>query len=172
MPEQQIKNTRQLVAFYLANEEYGVEIVQIQEIIRKMEITRIPGMPDFIEGVINLRGKIIPVIDLRKRFDLELTEDTDRTRIIVTQTSDQIIGLIVDGVSEVVHLPSDQIEPIPQTISAIDAEYLSGVGKLENRLVILLNLDKLFSELEKAAIEQIHKKEKIIPETTEPESKA
>jgi purine-binding chemotaxis protein CheW len=165
MPELK-NNYRQLVAFFLANEEYGVTITQIQEVIRKPNITHIPGMPDFIEGVINLRGKVIPIIDLRKRFGLEQMQESDKTRIIVANTSDQTIGLIVDGVSEVIHLPEDQIDPIPPTIASIDAEYLSGVGKMDRRLVILLNVEKLLSELEKVAIEHLGKKEKTIVETT------
>ena len=160
MPEQKNK-TQQLVAFFLANEEYGVPIIQVQEVIRKPDITRIPGMPDFIDGVINLRGKIIPIIDLRKRFGLANKEDTDKTRIIVTKATDQIIGLVVDGVSEVVHLNDEQIEPIPQSIASIDAEYLSGVGKLAKRLIILLNLEKLLSDLERIALEHLGKKDKI-----------
>ncbi|MCB4791173.1 MAG: chemotaxis protein CheW [Elusimicrobia bacterium] len=160
-------NYRKLVAFYLADEEYGVTITQIQEVILKPAITFIPGMPDFIEGVINLRGKIIPAIDLRKRFKLQYKSDTDKTRIIVATTTDQTVGLVVDGVSEVINLPEDKIDPMPPTISSIDAEYLSGVGKMEKRLIILLNVEKLLSEIEKVAIEQLSKKEKVNTEQNE-----
>lgn len=151
-------NNQQLVVFSLANEEYGVPITQVQEIIRKPEITRIPGMPDFIEGVINLRGKIIPVIDLRKRFGLERKEESDKTRTVVADAANQTIGLVVDSVSEVVNLPKDQIDPIPPSIASIDAEYLSGVGKIEKRIVILLDLGKLLGDLEKVAIDELGKK--------------
>jgi len=149
---------QQIVAFFLGNEEYGVPIIQVSEVIRKVGITRIPGMPDFIEGVINLRGKIIPVIDLRKRFGLPVQVDTEKTRIIVVLTSDHSIGLIVDGVSEVINLSNDQIEPIPPTIAAIDAEYLSGVGKRDTQLTILIHLEKLLNDIEKHAIEKLAKK--------------
>jgi purine-binding chemotaxis protein CheW len=161
--------TQQLVAFFLANEEYGVPIIQVQEVIRKPDITRIPGMPDFVDGVINLRGKIIPIIDLRKRFGLAQTDDSDKTRIIVTKATDQILGLVVDGVSEVVHLMKEQVEPIPASIAAIDAEYLSGVGKFDKRIIILLNLEKLLTDLEKASIEQLNKKEKAFDKNTNSE---
>lgn len=153
-------NTQQLVVFSLADEEYGVAITQIQEIIRQPDITRIPGMPDFIEGVINLRGKIIPVIDLRNRFGLEQKVETDKTRVVVADAGGQTIGLVVDSVSEVVNLPKDQVDPIPPTIASIDAEYLSGVGKMDKRIVILLDLNKLLGDLEKVAIDELGKKEK------------
>jgi len=158
-------HVQQLVAFYLSKEEYGVAITQVQEVIRKIPITRIPGMQDFIEGVVNLRGRIIPVIDLRTRFGFARRSDSDKTRIIVTKAVNQIMGLVVDGVSEVVNLHDDQVDPIPPTISSINAEYLSGVGKLENRLVILLNLECLLNDLEKTAIEVLGKKDKAAIET-------
>jgi purine-binding chemotaxis protein CheW len=154
-------NNQQLVVFSLASEEYGVAITQVQEIIRQPDITRIPGMPVFIEGVINLRGRIIPVIDLRKRFGLEQKDASDKTRVVVADANAQTIGLVVDSVSEVVNLPKDQVDPIPPTIASIDAEYLSGVGKLEKRIVVLLDLAKLLGDLEKVAIDELNKKEKI-----------
>ncbi|MHB9154424.1 MAG: chemotaxis protein CheW [Endomicrobiales bacterium] len=158
MPAAQ-SNHQQLVVFNLADEEYGVTIIQIQEIIRQPEIARIPGMPAFIEGVINLRGKIIPVIDLRKRFALDEKVATDKTRVVVADAGGQTIGLVVDSVSEVVNLSLDQIEAIPPTIASVDAEYLSGVGKLDKRMVILLDLSKLLNDLERVAVEQMGKKD-------------
>jgi purine-binding chemotaxis protein CheW len=155
-------NNQQLVVFCLANEEYGVAIIQVQEIIRQPDITRIPGMPVFIEGVINLRGRIIPVIDLRKRFGLQLQELSDSTRVVVADAGGQTIGLVVDSVSEVVNLPKDQIDPIPPSIASIDAEYLSGVGKLEKRIIILLDLLKLLSDLEKVAVDELGKKQQAV----------
>ncbi len=146
---------QQLVVFNLSSEEYAVTITQVQEIIRLPEITRVPNMPNFVEGVINLRGKIIPVIDLRKRFNLQIGEHTDKNRIIVADAAGQTIGLIVDGVSEVITLSNEQIDPIPPTIASIDTEYLQGVGKLEKRLVILLDLKKVLTDIEKAAIKKI-----------------
>jgi len=153
-------NTQQLVAFNLANEEYGVAITQVQEIVRVPEITHIPGMPVFIEGVINLRGKVIPVIDLRKRFGLEQKEYTEKTRIVVADAGGQIIGLVVDSVSEVAQLAQDQIDAMPPSITSIDAQYLQGVGKMGKRLVILLDLAKLLGDLERVTLEGLGKKDK------------
>ena len=140
---------RQLVTFTLGGEEYGVDIMKVQEIIRLQNITRVPQMPGFIEGVLNLRGNVIPVIDLRKRFNLALTEQTAHTRIVVINVSGRTLGVIVDAVSEVMRLSDDQIEPPPQVISGIGHEYLEGVGKVQGRLIILLDLDKILSTHEK-----------------------
>jgi len=140
---------QQLVVFSLSSEEYGVPITQIQEIIRLPEITRIPGMPGFIEGVINLRGRIIPVIDLRGRFGLDQKERTEKNRIVVADAGGQTVGLVVDGVSEVLQISGDQIDAIPPSMASIDSEYLSGVAKIDKLLVILLDLAKLLNDLEK-----------------------
>lgn len=149
----------QLVAFQLSTEEYGVPIIQVEEIIRLPEITRIPNMPNFIEGVINLRGRIIPVVDLRKRFKLEEKEKDEKSRIIIGRITvspekqeEQSVGLIVDSVTEVLRVNKEMIEPIPPTISYIDTQYLHGVVKLENRLIILLDLPKVLTELEKETL--------------------
>lgn len=140
---------RQLVTFTLGGEEYGVDIMKVQEIIRLQSITRVPQMPDFIEGVLNLRGNVIPVIDLRKRFNLNVTEQTPHTRIVVINVSGRTLGVIVDAVSEVMRLSDDQIEPPPPVVSGIGHEYLEGVGKVQGRLIILLDLDKILSTQEK-----------------------
>lgn len=145
----------QLVVTSLAREEYGIPIMQVQEIIKIPEITHIPNMPDFIEGVMNLRGKIVPIIDLRRRFNLERKSYTDDTRIVVSNVAAHSVGLIVDSVSEVIRLSSDVIDPIPPTISHIGTEYLNGVGKLESRLVILLNLEKILNDIEKTSLKKI-----------------
>ncbi len=151
---------RQIVAFNLGEEEYGVDIMQVQEIVRLPEITRIPQMPDFVEGVINLRGKIIPIIDLRKRFNISEKERTEKTRIVVADAGVQTIGLIVDGVSEVLRINENSIDTIPPSIASIDTEYLNGVAKFsETRLIILLDLKKLLTELEKEAVSGISSSE-------------
>ncbi len=147
----------QLVVAKLADEEYGIPIIQVQEIIKIPEITRIPGMPEFIEGVINLRGKIIPIVDLRKRFNLEHNLYDEQSRIVVSSIANQSVGLVVDSVSEVIRLPQDAIEPVPQTISQISGEYLSGVGKLGKRLIILLNIEKILTDIEKMSLKKIEK---------------
>jgi purine-binding chemotaxis protein CheW len=146
----------QLVTFRIGEEEFGVDILRVQEIIRIMEITRVPKAPDFVEGVINLRGKVIPIIDLRKRFGLEVKEYVKHTRIIVIEISNMIVGFVVDAVSEVLRVPADTVEPPPPAVmGGIDSEYISGAGKLEDRLLILLDLDKLLSQEEQAELGQV-----------------
>ena len=145
----------QLVTFRIGEEEFGVDILLVQEIIRKMNITRVPKAPDFVEGVINLRGKVIPIIDLRKRFGLETKEYDKNTRFIVIEINDMIVGFVVDSVSEVLRIPSDTVEPPPPVVSGLDSEYISGVGKLEDRLLILLDLDRLLSREEKTQLSQV-----------------
>jgi purine-binding chemotaxis protein CheW len=146
----------QLVTFRIGEEEFGVDILRVQEIIRTMAITRVPKAPDFVEGVINLRGKVIPIIDLRKRFALEVREHDKHTRIIVIEISNMIVGFVVDAVSEVLRIPADTVEPPPPAVmGGIDSEYISGVGKLEDRLLILLDLDKLLSQEEQAELGQV-----------------
>jgi purine-binding chemotaxis protein CheW len=144
----------QLVSFEVGDEEYAVPILSVQEINRMMQITRVPQSPPFVEGVINLRGKIIPVIDLRKRFGLNRLENSDDVRIIVVEVANRVIGFTVDRVNEVLRIDSNIVEPPPSMVCGIDTDYVQGVGKLEDRLLILLNLEKLFSDAEFAEIEK------------------
>ncbi|WP_028587186.1 chemotaxis protein CheW [Desulfocurvus vexinensis] len=139
----------QLVTFSIGEEEFGVDILKVQEIIRTMEITRVPKAPDFVEGVINLRGNVIPIIDLRKRFGLETRGHDKHTRIIVIEINNMIVGFVVDSVSEVLRIPANTVEPPPPVVAGLESEYISGVGKLEDRLLILLDLDRLLSGEEK-----------------------
>lgn len=145
----------QLVTFHIGDEEFGVEILKVQEIIRMMGITRVPKAPDFVEGVINLRGKVIPIIDLRKRFGMSAQEHDKHTRIIVIEINKVIVGFVVDSVSEVLRIPSSTVEPPPAIISGIESEYISGVGKLADRLLILLDLDRLLSKGEQSMLSKI-----------------
>lgn len=135
----------QLVSFNLGNEEFAVDILKIQEINRMTEITKVPRSPEFVEGVINLRGKVIPVIDLRKRLGLAEEEQSKNTRIVVMNIQRKIVGFIVDSVSEVLRISSNTVEPTPPMISGIDSEYIRGVGKLDDRLLILLDVNKVLS---------------------------
>lgn len=135
----------QLVTFSIGVEEFGVDILKVQEIIRTMEITKVPRAQDFVEGVINLRGKVIPIIDLRRRFGLTSKEYDKHTRIIVIEISNMIVGFVVDSVSEVLRIPAGTVEPPPPVVAGLDSDYISGVGKLHDRLLILLDLDKLLS---------------------------
>ncbi|MDR1490309.1 MAG: chemotaxis protein CheW [Desulfovibrio sp.] len=135
----------QLVTFSIGEEEFGVDILKVQEIIRTMEITKVPRAEAFVEGVINLRGKVIPIIDLRRRFGLDSKAHDKHTRIIVIEINNMIVGFVVDSVSEVLRIPAGTVEPPPPVVSGLDSEYISGVGKLQDRLLILLDLDKLLS---------------------------
>jgi len=145
----------QLVSFKIGEEEFGVDILKVQEINRLVEITKVPRSPDFVEGVINLRGKVIPIIDLRKRFMMETKESDKDTRIVVVDIEGQVMGMVVDAVSEVLRLPKDTIEPPPEIATSIDSEYIQGVAKLEDRLLIFLDLSKVFSEKERQALANI-----------------
>jgi len=144
----------QLVTFTLGTEEYGVDIMRVQEIIRMQDITRVPQMPAFIEGVLNLRGNVIPVVDLRKRFALPTAEQTAQTRIVVVNVGDRTTGVVVDAVSEVLRLAEDQIEPPPAVVAGIGHEYLRGVGKVGGRLIILLDLDRILTVTELNQLEK------------------
>lgn len=142
----------QLVSFNIGSEEFGVDILKVQEINRMVEITRVPQAPHYVEGVINLRGKVIPIIDLRKRFSLEVKEYDKNTRIVVVDINGSIMGMVVDSVSEVLRLPSNTIEPPPEIVAGINSEYIKGVAKLEDRLLIFLDLSKVIDVSEIAAI--------------------
>ncbi len=145
--------TMQLVSFRLAQEEYGIEIAKVQEIILMGEITRVPQTPDYIKGLINLRSTVIPIVDLRLRFGLAQQEVTDETRIMVVNVAGKTIGIIVDAVSEVLRISQEQIAPPPPTVAGLGREYLTGLVKLESRLLILLDIDKILGEEEAAALE-------------------
>lgn len=145
----------QLVTFSIGEEEFGVDILKVQEINRMMDITKVPRAPFFVEGVINLRGKVIPIIDLRKRFKLTARPHDKNTRIIVIEINNMIVGFVVDSVSEVLRIPSSTVEPPPPVVAGLESEYLSGVGKLEDRLLILLDLNRLLSNEEREALAQI-----------------
>ncbi len=132
-----------VVTFYIAEEEFGVGILDVNEIIRLIQITPVPNTAHFLEGVINLRGKVIPVVNLRKRFDLEEIENTEKTRIIVMELNQRNMGFLVDEVSEVLSVPKEAVEPPPSVVAGIEAEYISGVANMPNSLLILLDLVKL-----------------------------
>jgi purine-binding chemotaxis protein CheW len=134
----------QLVGFRLDNEDYAIAITMIQEIILMKPITRIPQMPDFIEGLINLRGSVIPVVNLRKRFGLVPRELDDETRIIVVNVHEKTVGCIVDAVTQVMRINRDQIQPPPLSVLAVNHQYLAGLAKLDDRLMIILDIEKLF----------------------------
>lgn len=154
--EGQKEDDLQIVTFRVGEEEFSVSILKVQEIIRMSEITKVPRSPDFVEGVINLRGKVIPVIDLRKRFGLPTAERDNDTRTIVVDCEGKVVGLIVDSVTEVLRLSKNTVEPPPDIVGGVDSEYISGVGKLEDRLVILLDIDKVLSVGEKGLLGEMN----------------
>ncbi len=144
-----MENDIQLVACTLDAEEYGVDISYVQEIIRLLDITRVPHAPYFIEGVINLRGMVIPVLDLRTLFRKTPRVNTDATRIIIINSESVLLGIIVDQVSEVVTLPKTSVEPPPAVGNTHNSTYFTGVGKLLGRLVILLNVEEILKAVTK-----------------------
>lgn len=143
----------QLVSFKIGSEEFAINILEIQEIIRTVEVTTVPRAPHFVEGVINLRGKVIPIIDLRKRFGLPSIEKTKNTRIVVVDFDNKVVGLVVDYVSEVLRLPASTIEPPPPMLAGIDSDYISGVGKLDDRLLIMLAIARVLSQDESSELD-------------------
>ncbi len=139
----------QLVVFNIGDEEFGVEIMNVQEIIRMTNITKIPQAPNYVRGIINLRGRIVIVINLNDIMGMDGKESDQNTRIIVAEMGDTVVGFIVDSVTEVLRLPEINVEPAPAIIAnKINTEYVSGVGKIDERLLILLNLHKILNESE------------------------
>ncbi|MDH4101281.1 MAG: chemotaxis protein CheW [Nitrospirota bacterium] len=145
----QIQHEDKIVCFTLAHEMFGVPISMVHEIIRPAAITAMPRSPDYVKGVLNLRGKIIPVVDLRKRFGLEEAEETKETRIVVVGVGGLTVGMVVDGVSEVLRIRAEDIEPPSPIIATVDSEYIRGVGKVEGRLIILLDTEMILSHQDK-----------------------
>ncbi|MCH7713096.1 MAG: chemotaxis protein CheW [Chloroflexi bacterium] len=144
-----METEKQLVVFDLADEGYGVDIGSVREIIRMQDITQVPRTPEFVEGVINLRGKVIPVVDLRKRFGFPEADATKDTRIVVVDIGGQDIGVVVDAVTEVLRIGADAVEPPSSVITTADSEYLLGIAKLETRLIILLDLQQALSSMDR-----------------------
>ncbi|MCP4644648.1 MAG: purine-binding chemotaxis protein CheW [bacterium] len=153
----------QYLTFLLGDEVYGLEILKVQEIIGMMTVTKVPKTPDYVRGVINLRGKVIPVIDLRTKFQMETHEDTNRTCIIVVQVagaSQQItMGILVDEVSEVLDIIGDQMEPAPTFGEGIQTDFIFGMGKVGDKVVMLLDVDRVLSSGEMSMFSTIAKQE-------------
>ncbi len=146
--KQEAAGTMQLVSFQLGQEEYGVEITKVQEIILMGEITRVPQTPPYIKGLINLRSTVIPIVDLRLRFGLPEQPATDATRIMVVNVRGKTVGIVVDAVNEVLRINREQIAPPPPTVSGPGREYLTGLVRLNKGLLILLDIDKILDEEE------------------------
>ncbi len=133
----------QVVVFQLANEFFGIDIASVESIIKMQDITRLPQSPDFFEGIINLRGKILPVIDLRKRLNLSAMEKTLESRIVITSYTTTTLGLIVDQVEEVIDIDDSLVEPPPPITSSLNTEFIRGIAKTGQMLIILLDLEKV-----------------------------
>ena len=140
----------QLVVFILAKEHYGVRIAAVESIIKMQPITAVPRAPVFVDGVTNLRGRVLPVIDLRKRFGLPAEEPTKDTRIVVVEMNGTLVGMIVDAVSEVLRVPVESVEPPSPIVTTVDSAFITGIAKVGERLIILLDLEKVLSPEEKA----------------------
>ncbi|MDY0408181.1 chemotaxis protein CheW [Virgibacillus soli] len=143
--EQEKMNDRKVIVFQLADEEYAIPVQQVSNIERMEPITRVPQTDAFVKGVINMRGVVTPIIDLRTRFNLPEKEYNNSTRIIIVHVNDLEVGLIVDAANDVIDIPESMIEPAPEVIGTIDVDYIEGVAKFEKRLFILLNLQKVLS---------------------------
>ena len=156
-----VKTERQLVVFDLGGELYGVDIGTVREIIRMQEITHVPNAPEFVEGVTNLRGKVIPVIDLRRRFGMKEGEETSETRIVVVDIGGEDMGVRVDAVTEVLRITEQLIEQPSSVVTTVDSYYMEGIANLGERLIILLDLTKVLSQ-EEAAKEEARPKNETV----------
>ncbi|MCM3145324.1 chemotaxis protein CheW [Brevibacillus sp. MER 51] len=139
----------QQILFKMGNEYYGLSISLVREIIKPLPITRFPKSPLYVEGVIDLRGRILPIINLRKMFDLEPMEETDDTRFVDLQMDGLNIGIIVDAVSEVMNIPQSMIEPAPPIIAGVEGKYLQGIARMNDKLIMLLDVDEIFGQWKK-----------------------
>lgn len=142
------------LAFTLGREEYGIDILKVQEIRGYETVTRIANAPDFIKGVINLRGIIVPIVDLRIKFQLERVEYNQYTVVIILNLSDRVVGIVVDGVSDVLTLQSQQIKPAPEFSGALDTEYIRGLGSIDERMLILVDIERLLMSADMALCDE------------------
>lgn len=138
----------QWVTFHLEEEKYGVPVEQVKEVLRYTEITPVPGAPDYVLGIINLRGNVVTILDTRKRFALPDREPDDETRFVILEVADQTVGILVDSVSEVMRLRQTEIEHAPNVGNDESSKYIQGVASRESNLLILVDLDKLLSDSE------------------------
>jgi purine-binding chemotaxis protein CheW len=153
--EKALRQEVQLACFRIGSELYAIDIMRIKEIIRPQKLTPIPKAPSFIEGVINLRGVVIPVADLRKRFDQPISEANRKNRIVVCSLSGRIIGLMVDEVTEVKRFGRQEIAPAPQFIDGPEAHYFLGVARRDEDLIMLIDLEKVLSSDEKIELQKL-----------------
>lgn len=145
----------QYVVFKLGNEEYAINIMNVTEISPYEEIAKIPNVPNFVEGIINYRGHVIPIICLRKRFGINADKIDNNTRIIVISLEDKQVGFIVDEASQTIKIDDEQIDPASSISASVDMKYINGVGKVDNRLIIIIDLEKVLTEEEREEIQEI-----------------
>ena len=146
---------QEYLVFTLGSEEYGIEILKVQEIRGYDRVTRIANSPDFIAGITNLRGVIVPIIDLRIKFQLDSAEINDQTVTIVLNLLDRVVGIVVDGVSDVLSLSAEQIKPAPDFTATLSTQYLLGLGSLDDRMLILVDIEKLLKSEEMEIVEKV-----------------
>ncbi|TVP50504.1 MAG: chemotaxis protein CheW [Halomonas sp.] len=145
--------SREFLVFSLGDEEYAIDILKVQEIRGYENVTRIANAPDFIKGVTNLRGVIVPIVDLRIKFHLDKVEYGGQTVVIVVNVADRVVGIVVDGVSDVMTLTPDQIKPAPEFGVTLSSDFLSGLGSLDDRMLVLVDIDKLLTSEEMALVD-------------------
>jgi len=145
----------QLVSFMIQNEEFAIDILFVQEINRMLQITKVPNAPAFVSGVVNLRGRVIPVIDLRTKLGMETKAHDKNTRIVVVEVKEKTVGFIVDAVKEVLRIPSSITEPPPELVTGINSEFIKAVGKLEDRLITLIDIEKILSNSEAKSLSEV-----------------
>lgn len=148
------EQSHEFLVFSLGEEEYAIDILKVQEIRGYENVTRIANAPDFIKGVTNLRGVIVPIVDLRIKFHLDRVEYGGQTVVIVVNVADRVVGIVVDGVSDVMTLTPEQIKPAPEFGVTLSSDFLSGLGSLEDRMLVLVDIDKLLTSNEMALVEQ------------------
>ncbi|MBM7614840.1 chemotaxis protein CheW [Alkaliphilus hydrothermalis] len=146
---------RQYVIFKLEKEEYGVDIMHVKEISEFKESMKVPNSPRFIDGLVNYRGVVTPIINLRKKFNLDLVEVSSNTRIIIIYLNDKQVGFLVDDASQVLTIDQKDVDPAPEIITGVDQKFISGIAKIGERMIILLDLEKVLSEEEKKKIESL-----------------
>jgi purine-binding chemotaxis protein CheW len=149
-----LTSIREFLAFKLGREEYGIDILRVQEIRSYEEPTRIANAPAFIKGVVNLRGVIVPIIDLRVKFNLDAVQYDGFTVVIVLNIGSRVVGMVVDGVSDVITLTPEQLRPVPEFSSAVDSDHLLAIGAIEQRMLILVDIEKLMTSAEIGLVEQ------------------
>ncbi len=155
MAEVSKEGESQLVVFVMETEEFACGINNVREVLKMIRVTPLPRSLDFVEGVINMRGEVIPVIDLRKRFGLPEAERTDESRIIIVEVEERMVGLIVDSVREVLSLPNEQIQEAPSQVAGGKTDLINGVGKIDDRMLIILDLDRILTSEEQIALDDV-----------------